>query len=177
MCCSGNVDVLQWNRTWFFFWHVQFHSGFHVMTVNEISCNWPEFMFSFRIISCWVILMWWWRRESAWFSWKKFLVPILFQGNPWLRWMVSDVDLLQKVLTVPSATGKIKLSPFIGVNTSSALSLLAWSSDASICSNSSMSATITSPFQIPPRATHIQRIYLAKLLDQTDVISIGLSQK
>ena len=54
------------------------------------------------------------------------------------------------IFTVPSATGNIKLSPFIGVNISFALSLLAWSSDASICSNSSMSAVNMSPFQIPP---------------------------
>ena len=44
----------------------------------------------------------------------------------------------------------IKLSPFIGVNTSFALSLLAWISDASVSSNSSMSAILMSPFQIPP---------------------------
>ena len=65
------------------------------------------------------------------------------------------VDVLRRwsppqILTVPSATGNIKLSPFIGVNTSNALSLRAWSSDASICSNSSMSAMSRSPFQIPP---------------------------
>ena len=72
-------------------------------------------------------------------------------GNPGLRWMVSDVDLLQRLFTVPSATGNIKLSPFIGVNTSFALRLLAWISNASISSNSSMSATIMSPFQMLPR--------------------------
>ena len=44
----------------------------------------------------------------------------------------------------------MKLSNFIGVNTSFALGLLAWSSDASISSNSSMSATILSPFQSHP---------------------------
>ena len=50
--------------------------------------------------------------------------------------------------TVPSATGNMNFSPFSGVSTSFALSFLAWSSDASISSNSSMSATIMSPFQI-----------------------------
>ena len=51
-----------------------------------------------------------------------------------------EPDLLQRVL------------PFIyiGANTSYALSLLAWISDASIFSNSSMSATIMSPSQNPP---------------------------
>ena len=57
---------------------------------------------------------------------------------------------LPKILTVPSATGGINLSPFIGVNSSFALSLLAWISDASVSSNSSMSATVMSPFQILP---------------------------
>ena len=45
----------------------------------------------------------------------------------------------------------MKFPLICGVNTSSALSLRAWGSDASICSNSSMSATMMSPFQIPPR--------------------------
>ena len=57
---------------------------------------------------------------------------------------------LPKILTVPSATGNMKLSLLIGVDTSFALCLRAWSSDASICSNSSMSAINMSPFQIPP---------------------------
>ena len=35
ICCSGNVDVLHWNRKWFFFRHVQFDSGFHLMTIND----------------------------------------------------------------------------------------------------------------------------------------------
>ena len=59
------------------------------------------------------------------------------QDDPWLKWMVSDVDLLQRV-------------PFIGGNTSFALSLLASISDASIWSTSSMSAIRMSPFQISP---------------------------
>ena len=64
------------------------------------------------------------------------------------------VDVLRrcshpKILTVPSATGNVKF-PLHGVNTSFALSLLAWTPDASICSNSSMSATVMSPFQMLP---------------------------
>ena len=54
------------------------------------------------------------------------------------------------VMTVPSAIGNMKNSPFIGVATSFELSLFALISDASICSNSSMSATRMSPFQILP---------------------------
>ena len=64
--------------------------------------------------------------------------------------MFSDVNLLQIFLAVPSEFGNMKFSPFFGDNTSSALSLLAWSSDASICANSSTSAIKRSPFQIRP---------------------------
>ena len=42
MCISGDVDVLQWNRKWFFSWHVQFDSGFHMMAINEILCDISE---------------------------------------------------------------------------------------------------------------------------------------
>ena len=81
---------------------------------------------------------------------EEFLVLLLVLDDPGLKWMFSDVDLLQRFLTVPSATGNMNLSPFIGVNTSFALSLLASIPDASICSNSQMSVICKSPFQIPP---------------------------
>ena len=64
-----------------------------------------------------------------------------------------------KILTVPSATGNMKFSLLCGVNTSFAWSLRAWSSDASISSNSSMSATKMPPFQIPPRVQRISKEY------------------
>ena len=64
-----------------------------------------------------------------------------------------------RVLTVPSATGSIKLSPFIGVNASFALSLLAWSSDASISSNSSLSAINSVSFPGSPRIQCITEEY------------------
>ena len=59
-------------------------------------------------------------------------------------------------LTVPSAIGKRKISPFFGVIISFALSLRAWISDASQFSSSSMSATKISPFQSLPQTVHIQ---------------------
>ena len=52
-------------------------------------------------------------------------------------------------LTVSSALGKMNFSPFMCVHTSFALSLFAWISNSSTLSNSSMSATKVSPFQIP----------------------------
>ena len=74
----------------------------------------------------------------------------------------TKVDVIRrrfhpKICTVPSATGSMNFSPFIGVSTSFALSLRAWSFGASISSNSSMSATIMSHFQILPRVAHSQR--------------------
>ena len=51
-------------------------------------------------------------------------------------------------LTVPSAIGTLNFSPLIGVSTSFTLRLLPWISGASISSNSAMSATNMSPFQI-----------------------------
>ena len=89
----------------------------------------------------------WGRRRPVWFSSKI----ILFSSSVWA---VPNVDVLKswspEILTVPSATGNMKMSPFIGVKTSFALRLRAWSSDVSVCSNSSMSATIESHFQILP---------------------------
>ena len=51
VCRSGNIDVLHWNRKWFFFRHVLFDSGFNVITINEFSCDRPEVTFSFLIIT------------------------------------------------------------------------------------------------------------------------------
>ena len=159
----GNVDVLQRNKKWFFSRHVQFDSGSNVMTINEFSCDRPKVIFRFLITTCWIILMWRWRRKSAWLTSKNFLLRLRRRSSP-------------GVLTVPSSIGKANVSPFIGVNTSLALSLRAWSSDASISSKTSMSVTM-SPFQILPRIKHNRELYLARLLLQTDAIATGLSQK
>ena len=78
-----------------------------------------------------------------------FKISSLCQDDPGSRWMFSDADTVPETLTVPSAIGNIKLSPFMGVSTSFALSLFVWVSDASIFSSFSMSSTNMSPFQIP----------------------------
>ena len=107
MCCSGNVDVLQWNRKWFISRRVKFDSWFHMMAINEISCNRPEIKFWFRII--------------AWFSSKNFSFSSC-SGRSRIK-----VDVLRRrsppeILTVTSATGKTKCSLFMGVNTSTRMS-------------------------------------------------------
>ena len=83
---------------------------------------------------------------------EAFLVLLLGLGCPRFRWMFSDPDLLQNFWLFHLRLGIMKLSPLFGVDTSFALGLLAWSSDASISSNSSMSATIC-----------LLEIYLARL--------------
>ena len=101
-------------------------------------------------------------------------------GSRWRRFPCSsprsgrsriEVDVLRmwspaESFTVPSAIGKMNCSPLMGVNTSFALSLSALISDASICSNSAMSATNKSPFQILTRAKRIQRRIQVRLLDR-----------
>ena len=122
-------------------------SGFHVMTVNEITWDKPKIIFDFTMYhdeSCREV------EEDPLILLEDYVVLLLCLGCPGLRWMFSDFDLLQGVLTVPSATGNTNFSFFMGANTSLALSLLAWISNTFICSNSSMSAIIMSPFQILP---------------------------
>ena len=67
---SGNVNVFQWNKEWFFIRHIQFDTGFHAMTVNEISWYKPIIAFSFTIIKWWVLSSGW--RRPVWYSSKSF---------------------------------------------------------------------------------------------------------
>ena len=143
MCCPGNVDVLYWKTKWFFFRHVQLDSEYNVMTINELSCDRPEVIFWLPHHLAWS------HREDGVENpirltfLQEFLVLLLVPDAPGLRWMFWDAVLLPESLTVPFATGKMKFPLLCGVNTPFALSLRAWSSDASISSNSSMSAIIS----------------------------------
>ena len=71
ICSPGHVDVCQWNWEWCFFRHVQFDSGFYVMTGNKIAWDRPEIIPSFTIIQRWV-LKYCWRRSV-----EDFLVLVL----------------------------------------------------------------------------------------------------
>ena len=62
----------------------------------------------------------------------------------------SETSISSRGFNCSICDWKYEIVPFIGVNTSFAVNLLAWISHASICSNSSMSAISMSPFQIPP---------------------------
>ena len=170
MSGSGNVDVLHRNRKCFFPRHVQFDSWY-----NEDDDKWillwssrshfelPHHPASSRLEVGLENLI------HLTFL-EEFPVLLLVPDAPWLRWMFSERCSHQKIFTVPSATRNMKFPLLCGVNTSFALTLRAWSSDASISSNSSMSATIMSPFQIHPRTVHNREIYLARLLLQTDAV-------
>ena len=112
MCCSGDVDVPQRNRKWFFSRHEEFDSRFNVMTINEFSCNGPEVIFSFLVIPHWVFL---WSRvgecNSSDFPWS------LSCSSPLSRLSRIKEDVLRrcsppKISTVPSATGKMNFFTF-----------------------------------------------------------------
>ena len=104
-------------------------------------------------------------KKTRLISLEGYLVLLLGLGDPGFWWMFSEPDLLQKVSLFRLLIGNINFSPFIGVNTSFALSLFAKISDASICSNSSMSATKMSPFQILFACNaYPKEIYLCKTL-------------
>ena len=110
MCCSGDVNVLQWNREWFFSRRVKFDSGFNVMAVFEVSWHGPEVIYRFTGIQIWVLR--WWKWRPFWFS-KKSLWP-----SPRIGWSRTKVDVLNSWspptnFTRPSATGKM-IFPFFG---------------------------------------------------------------
>ena len=67
MCSSGDVNVFQWNREWFFSRRLKFHSGFDVMAVFEDSWHGPKVVYRFTGIRIWVLR--WWKRPF-WFSKK-----------------------------------------------------------------------------------------------------------
>ena len=92
--------------------------------------------------------------------------------------MFSDPDLLQKFWLVHLRLGIFDFSPSIGVNTSFALSLRAWSSDASVFSYSLMSATTVSPFQtLSAENTHPKNFPWQDSKDRIDAVSRSLSQR
>ena len=90
---------------------------------------------------------------------ENYLVILLGLGCPGLKWMFLRSWPSPEISTVPSATGNMKFPLLIGVITSFAVNLFPWISDASISSNSSISATDVSPFQIPPRVERISKEY------------------
>ena len=104
---SGNVDVLRWNKKCFFFRHVQIDSWHNVMAINEFSCDHPEVIFRFHIITGWVFFNIGWSAPLIWITLKNFWFFVSFRSVP-DQGGCSQTLSPTKFLTVPSATGKMK---------------------------------------------------------------------
>ena len=110
---------------------------------------------------------------------EELLVPLLVLDDPWSRWMVSDVDVLKGFWQFHLRLGKY----ICNCHLSSALTLpLHWAFWRGFLMRPSPPTLrylrprcLLSRF--PPRTIHTQGIYLARLLDRIDVVSIGLPQK
>ena len=84
MCSSGDDNVLQRKREWFFSRRVKFDSGFNVMAVYEVSWHGREVICRPTGIRKWVLR--WWRWRPFWFlkkisltSFSNWVVP--YQGG------------------------------------------------------------------------------------------------
>ena len=138
------IDVFQWNKECFFFRDTELNSKLNVMTIDEVTLNGPSVSSGFSVVSCFC------RLKPFWFA-LKFSTEIFTSYRLFPPWSgFSEFVVSSKNIAVPSAAGTIKSSLLCGVNISFALSLRGWIPDASNFSNSSMSATRISPFQIPP---------------------------
>ena len=108
---SGDVNVLQWNREWFFSRRVKFDSWFNVMAVYEVSWNGPKFIDCFTGIRTRVVRLWKWR--LFWFSHK---ISLIFSSN----WVIpyhggrSQVLISSKVFDSSICDWKNKFSFFSG---------------------------------------------------------------
>ena len=78
MSSSGYVNVLKWNREWFFSRRVKFDSWFHVMAVFEVSWHGRKIIYRFTSIQKWVLRLW---KRPFWFS-KKVNVTL---SSTWSR--------------------------------------------------------------------------------------------
>ena len=150
MSRSGNVDILQRNRKmillsartiwllvqrdddkWILLWSSRSHFSLPHRHGSSLLEDGMEFSTHLNFL-------------------EELLVFRLVPDGLGLRWMFSDAVLTQRFWLFHLRLGIWSFHFFCDVNTSFALSLLAWSSDASICSNSSMSETIMSLFNIHP---------------------------
>ena len=142
ICTSSpaHINVFQWNRECFFFRHIGLNSWFNVMTMDEVTLKRPEVSPGFGVI------FWFCRlrpfRFALKFSTETFAPCRLFP--PWSGFSEFVVSSWQFCCTI---CYREKYSLVCGVNTSFAVILGGWISDASMFSNSSMSATSISPLQ------------------------------
>ena len=142
-CSPRNVKVSQWNSDYLFSKHMEFDSGFNMMTRNVALRVRPETISGFTVTVRWVLSCWW--KRPVWFSSKDFMHFSSFWVVPYQGGCCQNLISSKKFNFFLSRRWK---SPILGVITVFASSLFAWVWDASIFSNSSMSANIMSPFQI-----------------------------
>ena len=76
MGSSGDVNVFQWNKEWFFSRRIKFDSGFNMKAVYEVSWHGPKIIHRFTSIRKRVVR--WWRWRPFWFS-KK--ISLTFSSN------------------------------------------------------------------------------------------------
>ena len=111
----------------------------------EVSWHGPEIVYRFTGIRKWVVR--WWKRP-CWFS-KKVNITLSLKWSMPYQGGCSQVLISSKSFDSSICDWKINSLFSLGNINSFALSLFEQISDASIVSNSSRSATSTSPFQIP----------------------------
>ena len=137
MCVSspGYISVFQWNRECFFFRHIELNFGFIVMAIEEITLKTPKVSSGFTVI-CWFCRLRLYR-FALHFSTEIFTPYKMFP--PFLSGFSKIVVSAWQFCCVICWENKKLL--LCRINTSYALILGRYISDASIFSHSSMSAT------------------------------------
>ena len=94
MNSSGDVNVFQWYKEWFFSRRVKFYSRLNVMTVCEVPDMDKKVICQFISIRRWVLIRW--NRDS--YILKESLCDFLLEFVDVIAmWMFSDPDLIQKI--------------------------------------------------------------------------------
>ena len=146
-----SVYLFQWNRECLFLRHVELNSRFSMMTINEVTLNWPKVIVGFSVIFwfCWSRLFRFPLKSSTEMSTPHSMFP------PWMEWVLRIRSLFQTISLHHLQMGKWIILPFVR-----AVRLSHWLVAEKICfSISSRSANKISPFQILPRDQCISKKY------------------
>ena len=151
ICTSSRArfNVFQWDWECFFFRHVELNWRFNVMTINEVTFDWPEVFPGFSVIFCFCRLRFFRDALKSSSPYKLFPPTSGFSDS-----VVSSKQFSCSICGLESES----VPPLCGVNTSVALSLRGWISDVSRLSITSMSAIIMCPFQVS-RDQHVFEEY------------------
>ena len=110
--------VFLWNRECFFLGHTELNSRFIVMTINEVTFDWPEVFPGFGVICCFCGL-----RLSPIRLWSFSLKTYLFSACSSLGVGSRNSSSLPDNFAVPSATRNMNSFPFCVILSSFALIL------------------------------------------------------